>query len=493
MKMVTQIPKLLIVDDDKNFLASLERVLREAFAIQTASDLSEARTAFSHDPDIVLLDIRLDENTPQNKEGVELLKEFVEIRPGLPVIMVSAYGDIETAVECMRIGAEDFIKKPVDIKELRQRLKRVLEHSSLSQKAAQLEERLQKLEPIELIGESDQIQQVKNLIQMVAKDGYVTVLVSGETGTGKELVALAIHRVGWRSKETFIPVAIASLNPNLIESELFGHEAGAFTGAKTRRIGFVEKAKGGVLFLDEIGDLPVEVQVKLLRFLEERKFSRVGSSDSIEIDLQIVAATNRNLDDVVRTGEIRQDLYFRLKSVQILLPPLRERPDDIPALCNHFLKLFLNQGRTRISKVSEEAMVALKEYHWPGNVRELKAALERAIIYANFKKHSQIEEDDLPLEILVQPTPEMGSPFQVHIDEKGIDLDEQLAKWDLTYIEEALRTTEGRKTEAWKLLGLNDRFALHRRVKSIVKRYPQLVSDFPTIQRLYSNQFLRNK
>jgi DNA-binding NtrC family response regulator len=490
--MALKLSQLLVVDDDKAFLASLERVLRHDFNIQAASDLSEARTAFSHEPDIVLLDIRLDENEPQNKDGVELLKEFVENQPGLPVIMISAYGDIETAVECMRIGAVDFIKKPLDINELRQRLKRAIEQSKLSQKAAQLEERLLKFEPTELIGESPQIQQVKNLIQMVAKDGYVTVLISGETGTGKELVARAIHRVGWRSKETFVPVAIASLNPNLIESELFGHEAGAFTGAKSRRIGFIEKAKGGVLFLDEIGDLPGEVQLKLLRFLEEKKFSRVGSSDSIEMEVQIVTATNRNLEEAVRNGQIRQDLYFRLKSIQILLPPLRDRTEDIPLLANHFLKIFKEQGRTRITQVSDGALEALTKYTWPGNVRELRASLERAIIYANSNGHQKIEKDDLPLEILGPAGQKMATSISLYLSEDGIDLDQELAKWDLRYIEEALRSTEGRKTEAWKLLGLNDRFALHRRVKSILKRYPHLISDFPIIQSRYSKG-LHNK
>lgn len=486
--MTTQIAKLLIIDDDKPFLASLERALRRDFVILTASDPTSARKAFAEAPDIVLLDIRLDETDELNRGGVELLQEFLEARPEVPIVMISAYGDVDTAVECMRLGAADFIQKPAGISELRQRLKTALEHARLSRKAAQLEERLQQLEPTDLIGGCPQMQEVKRLIQMVAQDGYVTVLVRGETGTGKELVARAIHRLGWRSNEPFVPVAIASLNPNLVESELFGHEAGAFTDARGRRIGFIEKAKGGVLFLDEIGDLPPEVQLKLLRFLEERTFTRVGSSDEIKVDVQIVTATNRDLEKALAESQIREDLYFRLKSIQIFLPPLRERLDDIPLLVKHFLKILRTQGRTRIEDLSPEAIEALAQYKWPGNVRELKAVIERAVIYANFNGHQRIEVGDLPLEILSPSGYRTETPFRVQIAEDGMNLDQQLARWELTYIEEALRSTEGRKTEAWKLLGLNDRFALRRRVATLLNRYPHLASEFPLIQNLYSKK-----
>lgn len=487
-----QLPKLLVVDDEKDFLASLGRVLKQDFLVDATKDPLGAKEAFEKGPDIVLLDIRLDESNPERRDGLELLREFLENRPDCPIVMISAYGDVNTAVECMRMGAADFIQKPANLNELRQRLKSALDRAKISRKASHLEERIEKLEPIGLVGESPQIQEVKRLIQMVAKDGFITVLVQGETGTGKELVSNAIHRLGWRSKDSFVAVALSSLNPGVIESELFGHEPGAFTGAKGRRIGFIEKAKGGVLFLDEIGDLPSDVQLKLLRFLEERKFFRVGSTESIEVDVQIVVATNRNMEEAVRNGVIREDLFFRLKSIQIFLPPLKERVRDIPFLAKHFLQFFISQGRSRIDCVSEEALDAMGKYHWPGNVRELRAVLERAIIYAKSNGHPKIEKDDLPLEIISKTAGGTRGAFQVQINKGGIDLNEQLAKWDLTYIEEALRVTNGCKTEAWKILGLNDRFALQRRVKTAIKNYPGLIDNCPIIKSLYWKKPIEN-
>lgn len=483
-----RLPKLLVVDDEKAFLASLERVLKQDFLVDAARDPLGAKEAFERGPDIVLLDIRLDESNPEKRDGMELLREFLENRGDCPIVMISAYGDVNTAVECMRMGAADFIQKPAHLNELRQRLKSALERAKVFQRASQLEEHLQKIAPSELIGESSQMQEVKRLIKMVALDGFVTVLIRGETGTGKELVARGIHRLGGRSNEAFVPVAIASLNENVVESELFGHEAGAFTGATGRRLGYIEKAKGGILFLDEIGDLPLEVQLKLLRFLEDKKISRVGSSETVEVDEQIVAATNRNLEEAVKKGEFREDLYFRLKSIQITLPPLKDRREDIPILSNHFLQLFMSQGRTKIRSISQEALDAMGEYYWPGNVRELRALMERAIIYAKDHGHERIEKVDLPIEIINKTAGEGGTAFSVQIKQDGMDLDEQLAKWDLTYIEEALRLTNGRKTEAWKILGLNDRFALQRRVKAAQRKYPQLIEKFPIIKSLYGSQ-----
>jgi DNA-binding NtrC family response regulator len=480
-----RLDKILLVDDDSAFLASTERILKRDFEVITASDHASALKAAGEGPDIVLLDIRLDESDKQNRGGMELLGEILKTHRHLPVVMFSAYGDLETAVECMRLGAVDFIQKPANINELRQRLRASLEHARLSRQVTQLEERLQQIDPTELIGESPRVVEVKHLIRMVAQDGFVTVLIWGETGTGKELVARAIHRLGWRAKEPFVPVAIAALNLNLVESELFGHEPGAFTGAKERRIGFIERAKRGVLFLDEIGDVPPDAQLKLLRFLEERRFARVGNSDEIEVSVQIVAATNRNLEEDLETGRIRRDLYYRLKSVQIFLPPLRERTEDIPLLVAHFLRLFREQGRTRITQVSAEALESLKQYMWPGNVRELKAVLERAVIYANYHYHQAVEKEDLPLEILDASSPESSRTKARRLTEKGLILDEELARLELSYMEDALKLTEGRKTEVWKLLGLNDRFAFLRRAKTLLKTYPGLASDYPTVRRLY--------
>lgn len=483
-----RIDKILLVDDDSAFLASTERILKRDFEVMTASDRPSALKAIGEEPDIVLLDIRLDESDKQNRGGMELLGEILKTHRHLPVVMFSAYGDLETAVECMKLGAVDFIQKPANINELRQRLRSSLEHARLSQQVTQLEERLQRLDPTELIGNSPQIVEIRQLIQAVAQDGYATVLIRGETGTGKELVARAIHRAGWRAKEPFVPVAVAALNTNVVESELFGHEAGAFTGARERRIGFIEKARRGILFLDEIGDLPNEAQLKLLRFLEERRFSRVGNSNEIEVSVQIVAATNRNLEEALKSAHIRGDLYYRLKSVQIFLPPLRERLDDLPLLLVHFLEMFRKQGRTSISGISADALDSMRSYPWPGNVRELKAVLERAIIYANYNNHHEIKQEDLPFEILSDPATESSRVTGEQLSDGVVRLDKELAKVELSYMEQALKVTEGRKTEAWKLLGLNDRFAFLRKAKVLLKTYPDLAPYYPTVHRLYGKE-----
>jgi DNA-binding NtrC family response regulator len=490
---------ILIVDDDNSFLSALERVLRSDYEILKATTAESARKLFLYNPDCILLDIWLDPDDDQNREGLNLLGEFTKLRPDIPIIMISAYGDINTAVECMKSGATDFIKKPVDLKELRQRLQKALEKSDLIRQARQLEENLHQLEPSEIIGNSPQMQEVMKSIQMVAQDGQITVLIRGETGTGKELVARTIHRLSWRSNKPFVPVHIASFSPSLVEDALFGHEPGAFTDARTRRIGFFEKAKGGILFLDEIGDLPAEVQIKLLRFLENKSFSRLGSSNEIELDIQILSATNKNLEQEVADGRFREDLYFRLKSFQIFLPPLREKPGDIPLLLVYLLDLLKRQGRTRIDTISQEALGILKAYDWPGNVRELRAALERAIIYANFRNHQTIEVEDLPPEIISRAKPgsethsgklqgskEGKVSFQEEATSASINLKQELARTELKLIEEALRRAGGKKTEAWKLLGLNDRFALRRRILDLMKDNPALVKEFPLISQAYA-------
>ena len=482
---MTALPKLLIIDDNKDYVASVSRALQSDYSIISATDKEQALRTLPSGCDLILLDIRLNESDNANREGLDLLRDFRAQRLDVPVVMMTAYGDVGLAVEAMKEGAADFLQKPFNLAKLRAALSNALERARLEQRISTLQQDYARVEPGELVGANSLITEVRHLIQMVAHDGYVTVLIRGATGTGKELAARAIHQVGWRGEGPFIPVAIASLNPNLVESELFGHEAGAFTGAKGRRIGLFEKAKRGILFLDEIGDLPAEAQLKLLRFLEERKFSRVGSSEELEVDVQVLAATNRNLEEAVESGQIRQDLYFRLKSVQIFLPPLRERHDDIPLLVSHFLNLFRQQGRTRVMELSAHAMESLMKYLWPGNVRELKAVIERAIIYANYNSHQRIEKEDLPLEIMSATAHDTKMLNRLGSGNGMVNLDMELARCELAYIEEALRSTHERKTEAWKLLGLNDRFALLRRAKALLQNYPSLASTFPTVQRLY--------
>lgn len=485
--MPTAKPILLIIDDDRRLLASLQRALRREYTVLTAADRAEALREVLKEPDIVLLDIRLNAADVRDQSGVGLLREMMGGGLDAPVVMFSAYGDVETVISCIRHGAADFVQKSASTEELQQRLSAAFERAHLSRQVIHLEERLQQLDPTQLVGESAAIEEVKRHIFMVASDSIVTVLVRGETGTGKELVARAVHRIGLRAREPFVPISIAALNPNLIESELFGHEPGAYTGARERRVGFIEKARRGVLFLDEIGELPVETQLKLLRFLEDRRFARVGSSEEQGADVQIVAATNRPLEEAVAQGRMREDLYFRLRGAEIFLPPLRERRADIPLLAAHFLNLFRAQGRTRLKGIREAAMQSLVSYAWPGNVRELKTVLERAIIYANHANRDLVEQVDLPPDALNVPARGGNKGGANTLEPEGVILDLELARTELSYIEEALRLTLENKSVAWKLLGLNDRFALLRRVKVLYARYPKLVNTFPTVRRLYGN------
>ncbi len=472
-------PKLLIVDDDLPLLSSWQRALNRDFEVLPASNVDEAFHLFQSKPDLALIDIRLNEEEPENQQGVELLDRFLESRPDMPIVMTSAYGDIEIAVECMRRGAFDFFKKPSDLKEIRQRLYSALQHGKEKRKARHFDEYIKQSEPVEIIGESPQIQELKGVIDIVAQDGRISVLIRGETGTGKDLIAKSIYRSGIRYGEPYVVVPIVSMPNTLIESELFGHEKGAFTDAKGRKIGWLEKADGGILFLDEIGDLPFELQIKLLRFLEEREFTRVGSTSPIKVDVQVISATNQDLEKFIEEGKFREDLYYRLKGVQIQIPPLRERKEDIPLLVSYFLKQFHKD----VQEISSEALDALLNFEWPGNIRELKVCIERAVLFAKGRGHVRIEIEDLPNEVVNQEKNSSGT-LKVEFNER-INLAESLARYELAHIEEALRKAKGKKSLAWQILELNDRFSLLRRVKSIHRKYPFLLKEFPLISKAF--------
>jgi len=476
---------ILIVDDDAAYRQALSEALEREFDVVVASSAEEAQEKISSALAAVLLDVRLKDEGTANRDGLILLEKIKQVQPALPVVMMTNYGDIDIAVEAMRLGAADFIQKArLDVREFRKMLHNAIERSRLERKVAGLEEDLRRLEPWELVGDDSKIQEVRRLIEIVAEDGYSTVFVRGETGTGKELVARAVHSRGRRNNAPFVAVSLPALSRELIESELFGHSRGAFTDAKTTRVGYFEKAQGGVLFLDEIGELPPDLQVKLLRFLETKTFARIGSTQEITVDIQVVAATNRDLDHAIKLGQFRDDLYFRLKAMDIRVPPLRERPDDIPLLGDHFLFTFGQMGRTKLAGISPAALELLGKYSFPGNVRELKAVIERAMMLGNNNGHSLIEPADLPLEVqqVAQPSTQNAT---LPLTEAGINLDAELARLELAYIQDALQLTEGRKTEAWRVLGLNDRFALRRRVKRIGEAYPHLINSFSLVQKLY--------
>ena len=471
---------VLIVDDDAQYLRLLAQGLSREFEVVTARSADEANRRLQFSLDVMLLDLRLDGGGEEDRGGIRLLDAVRELRR-IPVIIMTAFADVDAAVEVMKLGAADFIQKArVNIDDLRKILMHVIERSRAERRAAEIEADYQKLEPWDLIGNNRRLEELRQLIDIVADDGRATVLVRGETGTGKELVARAIHKRGSRKNGPFVGFALPALSPTLIERDLFGHVRGAFTDAGKGRQGYIQEADGGVLFLDEIGDLAVELQPKLLRFLDNRTFSPVGSTSEIPVDVQVVCATNRNLEEAVRNREFREDLYYRLRTIEVVLPPLRERLDDVPLLVDHFLFLLRRQGSPRVAGVTAAALDRLCRYGFPGNVRELEAIVKRAAMMAGVHGHAMIDLDDLPADIT-------GTAPLVRQSREGeqIDLDAELARAELACIERALQITEGRKSEAWRLLGLNDRFALLRRVKRIRDVHPDFINDYPILRTCY--------
>jgi two-component system response regulator AtoC len=474
-------PILFIIDDNSLFIQSLNRALRGDYEIRSARTLHEAQSLLNLTFDIALVDICLNENDSTNQDGIAFLKQIKMKSEYIPVLMITAYADIERAIECTKLGAIDFIQKAqANISEIKTRLRKALEHSKLNQRIVNLEKELFLVEPRKIIGQSNKIQEIKRSIKAVADDGNVSVLIRGETGTGKELVARSIYENGWRKTGNFVPVTINALPIQTIEAELFGYEPGAFTDAKERHVGYLEKSDRGVLFLDEIGDLSLSMQSKLLRFLEEREFNRLGSTIPIKIDNQILAATNKNLEELIKQKKFREDLYFRLNVYLIQVPPLREHNEDIPSLVEHFLELFYKQGR-KIRKISNGSLEILKKFYWPGNVRQLKNTIESSIFYAFSKGHSQIELDDIPLDI------RQNFSFAEDFDSEDgttniIPVKELLARQELKYIEKALKQSKGKKAKAWKILGYNDRFTLYRRITQILQRFPHLSDEFSGIK-----------
>ncbi|MCG6922810.1 MAG: sigma-54 dependent transcriptional regulator [Acidobacteria bacterium] len=372
--------RIVVIDDEINAAAALETLLKEdGYEVARAHD---ARTGLQlleqTEPDIVLTDLRM-----PGMDGLELLAKIKEIRPETMVILMTAYGTVKTAVKAMKLGAEDYLPKPIDVDELEVVLQKTLERKDLREEARTLRQRLeQKYRFDNLVGESPEMLSVFKTIRQVAPSS-ASVLLRGESGTGKELFAQALHQNSPRRNKPFIKVACAALPETLLESELFGHEKGSFTGAIYTRAGRFEAADGGTLFLDEIGDITPTVQVKLLRFLEEREFERVGGNRTFKVDVRIVAATHRDLKQRLEEGSFREDLYYRLNVIEIDIPPLRERPGDIPLLAHHFLKKFAEANGKAISGFSDEVLALLLAHSWPGNVRELENALERAVVLSN--------------------------------------------------------------------------------------------------------------
>ena len=371
-------PHALLVDDDPNFLLALsELVEREGFSTSVASTLEEARACVANKPpDVALIDLLLPDGS-----GMDLFKDF-EAGTATEVVLITGHASVDTAVDAMRLGASDYLTKPLDVARLRTVLANVARARQLKEEIGTLRAALRKLGHFgQLIGASAAMQRVYDLVGRVAPT-EATVLVMGESGTGKDLVAQTLHELSRRRKEPFLPLNCGAVSPNLIERELFGHERGSFTGAERMHKGYFERATGGTLFLDEITEMPIELQVKLLRVLETGNVIRIGGERPISVDVRVVAATNRNPDEAVAAGKLREDLLYRLKVFPIHLPPLRDRGDDVELLADHFLRL-LNKAESTNKMFTKPAMERLRSHSWPGNVRELKNLVHHAFILAD--------------------------------------------------------------------------------------------------------------
>jgi len=439
-------PSILIVDDEKDTRELMARALGADYRVTTAADAELAIKALEADPSIVLMlsDVRM-----PGADGLQLLKAAKKMRPGLACILLTAFGTVDQAVAAMKDGADDFIMKPVDLDQLDLRVAKALKTGALESEVASLRSQLDEKYGLENItGSSEAMKKVFRLVRQAAPT-EATVLIEGPSGTGKELVAHAIHKLSSRSKGPFVAVECAALNGNLLESELFGHEKGAFTDAFQRRIGRFEAANHGTIFLDEISEIPLSTQVKLLRVLETRSFERLGSSETIKTDIRIVAACNRDLRAYVAEGKFREDLFYRLNVVDIRLPALRERAGDIALLVTRFLGEFSAANGNRVTGITPAAMKMLEAYSWPGNVRELRNAVEKMVVLS---PGGQLDVEDVPDEMRVQIAPPLP-----------VSATGTLAETEKAKILAALQSVGNNRSKAARLLGISRR-TLYRKL-----------------------------
>jgi two-component system, NtrC family, response regulator AtoC len=453
-------PIVLIVDDEKHTRDGLRRLLESDYDVYVTADIAGAMDVLEREQvDVLLTDLRLG-----SEDGMLLIDRALKI-PRPPIcIMMTAYGSVDLAVEAMKRGAYDFVTKPLNLDKVELLIARAVRSRKLEQENRSLREQIDERYGLKNIwGDSAALHEVLETIKQVAPSS-ANVLIEGESGTGKELAAHAIHNLSRRNQGKFVAVHCAALSPQLLESELFGHEKGAFTGAHERRIGRFEQANGGTIFLDEIAEIDPSTQVKLLRVIsEERAFERVGGNQTLRADVRLIAATNKNLEQLVREGKFRDDLYFRLNVVRIVMPPLRKRKEDIPILVRGFLRHFCKENQKPLLELAPDAMDALLAYDWPGNIRELRTAIEHGVVMATGK---QITLRDLPIAVRqvattkllggVSPTEAFGektSPLDLHETERRL-------------IAQALAATNGNVTAAAKKLGISRR-TLHRKINEM--------------------------
>ena len=443
---------ILIVDDEKNTREGLSIALEEEYEVYMASGADEAFNLMEAETfDIVLTDLRM-----AGKSGLKVIDRAITL-PNRPIcIMMTAYGNVETAVEAMRRGAFDFLTKPVSLEKLEILIKRALQSRQIEAENVVLHERLDKKYSFDgIVGDSPGLIDVLDKVKLVAPS-KATVLLEGETGTGKELIAQAIHQNSNRARQAFVPVHCAALAANLLESELFGHEKGAYTGATERRIGRFEAAGGGTLFLDEIGEIDSATQVKLLRFLETRSFERLGSSKPIQVDVRLVCATNRNLTEMAKRGEFREDLLYRLNVITIYLPPLRERREDLPVLLNHYIDSFAEENELPPIDLTEGAIKVLRDYRWPGNIRELRNFCENTVV---LKRGNELTEYDLDPKYHNQSETSMDDEPQPLSSSPTLCKEEN----EKRLLRNALIKANGNRTHAAELMGISRR-TLHRKL-----------------------------
>ncbi|HUL30455.1 MAG TPA: sigma-54 dependent transcriptional regulator [Thermodesulfobacteriota bacterium] len=446
--------KILIAEDEKAQRDLLEGFLRkEDFSVEAVANGREALQRLEGDFfDMVLMDYKMPE-----LDGLQTLREIRKLYPDLPVVMMTAYGTVETAVASMKEGALDYLTKPIDLDELLLMLRRVIERSSLIRENRELKAQLQeRYKFAHIVSGGPKMEEVMGLVARVAPS-QATVLIRGESGTGKELIANAIHFASPRSEKPWVKVSCAAIPETLLESELFGHERGAFTGATQRRIGRFEEADGGSIFLDEIGDLSPSTQVKLLRVVQDKEFQRLGSNLTLKTDVRVIAATHRNLEEAIQKELFREDLYYRLNVISIVLPPLRERREDIPLLIDYFLKKYSEENQKSILDISKEARALLLRYPYPGNVRELENVIERAVVLC---RGDLITTQDLPYH-LREEKPE--KPWESSRKEKS--LPESLEEIEKESILKALHQHQGVQTKAAESLGISERVLRYKMKK----------------------------
>jgi two-component system, NtrC family, response regulator AtoC len=436
------LPRILIIDDDKSLLESYTVLLEDEFQVSTA-ELGESGLELLRHEDVhlILLDVRL-----PDMSGIEVLRRIKALDENVDVIMITAVKDVRVAVEAIKLGAYDYLEKPFEIDEILALLRRTLEHQTLLREVLYLRDLRAEVDRYFVVGRSPKMRQIYDLITRVA-DTNATVLINGESGVGKELIARAIHQQSQRRLNPFVAVNCAAISEHLVESELFGHERGAFTGAIEMHRGKFELAHTGTLFLDEVGSLRLDLQAKLLRVLQEREFERVGGGKTIRTDVRIVAASNQDLKQMVVDRTFRDDLFYRLNVIPVHVPPLRDRREDILLLVNHFLRKYNKDFGRQVQGVTSEALVLLTHYHWPGNVRELENVIERLVVLS---RHRILDIEDMPLDLK-----SVQGQLAHDLFTTGADLRQAKAEFERHYIVQTLERCGWNQTEAAKRLGIH--------------------------------------